>query len=453
MNIDKSQLNKEITDKYSIVSNTFIGVAKDNPKDLVEIQIGDSKQTDFYPQIKIMRWNNEVNLSYRLKHDENNPVITTEADKIKWQGDKIECHFYDINNEEHPEGASEFEVILKEKPKTNVVEFSLNTKGLDFALQPRIDAGQVAEEKARADGYENISWFNREFVDLYYNANDRKDGYTETDGPNSHRPENVVGSYVVYASENKINYVGGKEYKTGQVGIIYRPRIEDSIGNWVWGELNIDTDKGILSVTIPQEFLDDAVYPVKHASGLTFGYDTIGSSTEYQLTSDLYGSLFTSPSNISQVDSITYYSQYAGSAWHRGVIVLHSNLNIVSNGVSPEAYTNMTTADWRTRAYSSKPTLSTSTEYVLCVISIGMYGYYNSGDANQGHYDGSNNEGTPSNPTDATHTTNKYSIYATYTASASGPANLKSLNTNLKANIKSINGNLIANVKSLNTIT
>lgn len=34
---------------------------------------------------------------------------------------------------------------------------------------------------------------------------------------------------------------------------------------------------------------------------------------------------------------------------------------------------------------------------------------------------------------------------------ASGPANLKSYNTNLKANIKSINTNLIANVKTLNT--
>jgi hypothetical protein len=35
--------------------------------------------------------------------------------------------------------------------------------------------------------------------------------------------------------------------------------------------------------------------------------------------------------------------------------------------------------------------------------------------------------------------------------SASGPANLKSYNTNLKANIKSINTNPIANIKSLNT--
>lgn len=34
---------------------------------------------------------------------------------------------------------------------------------------------------------------------------------------------------------------------------------------------------------------------------------------------------------------------------------------------------------------------------------------------------------------------------------ATGPANLKSYNTNLKANIKSINTNLIANVKSLDT--
>lgn len=38
-------------------------------------------------------------------------------------------------------------------------------------------------------------------------------------------------------------------------------------------------------------------------------------------------------------------------------------------------------------------------------------------------------------------------------AAASGPTNLKSLDTNLKANIKSYNTNLIANVKSINTNT
>ena len=34
---------------------------------------------------------------------------------------------------------------------------------------------------------------------------------------------------------------------------------------------------------------------------------------------------------------------------------------------------------------------------------------------------------------------------------ASGPANMKTYNTNVSANVKSINTNLIANVKSLDT--
>ncbi len=38
-----------------------------------------------------------------------------------------------------------------------------------------------------------------------------------------------------------------------------------------------------------------------------------------------------------------------------------------------------------------------------------------------------------------------------YTAGASGPTNLKSLDTNVKANIKSYNTNPIANIKSINT--
>lgn len=42
-------------------------------------------------------------------------------------------------------------------------------------------------------------------------------------------------------------------------------------------------------------------------------------------------------------------------------------------------------------------------------------------------------------------------LYIEYTEPASGPANLKSYNTNLKANIKSINTNPLANIKSLNT--
>lgn len=226
---------------YSIKDNTFFAVPKENPKDLIQKEIGDFKvPTEFLPQTKIMRWDNEVNFSVRLVHDEASPIISKVGETVKWSGKKVEALFYDINSKEHPEGASEFEVVLKEKPLTNVVEFTLNTKGLDFFYQPEL----TQEEKDNG----------------------------------SSQPENVIGSYAVYASENKINYVGGKEYKTGKVGHIYRPQIEDSAGNKVWGELNVDIEKGILSVTIPQEFLDKAVYPVRHAAGLTFGYTSAGST-------------------------------------------------------------------------------------------------------------------------------------------------------------------------------
>src|SRR5205085_2722515 len=105
----------------------------------------------------------------------------------------------------------------------------LNTKGLDFIYQPEL----TSEEE--------------------------KEGCV--------RPDNVVGSYAIFTSEEKINRVGGKEYKSGKVGHIYRPRIEDANGEKVWGELNIDTKNGVLSVEIPQVFLDKASYPVRHAAG------------------------------------------------------------------------------------------------------------------------------------------------------------------------------------------
>jgi len=54
----------------------------------------------------------------------------------------------------------------------------------------------------------------------------------------------------------------------------YRPLIWDSSNprKEVWGELNVDAEKGIRTVTIPQEFLDGAVYPVTIDD--EFGYTT-----------------------------------------------------------------------------------------------------------------------------------------------------------------------------------
>jgi len=111
-------------------SNAFSIKAKDNPRDRIEVEIGDSKQDDFFPQAKIMRWDNESNVSIRLIDDEaEEGELVTEDNKIKLIKSKKECHFYEVEPcKEHPEGGFEFEIILKEKPKSNIIEFSLEDK-------------------------------------------------------------------------------------------------------------------------------------------------------------------------------------------------------------------------------------------------------------------------------------------------------------------------------------
>ena len=216
---------------------TYIKRIKDDPRDRLEVEIGDSKQKDFYPQLKIKRWDNEVNVSFRLLGDTGTQV--EEDGKIKYKSAKREAHFYELPvSKEHPKGASEFGVILKEKPDTNVIEFSIKSKGLKFLHQPALT------QKEKNDG--------------------------------CIRPESIVGSYAVYCLEQKINYVGGKLYKASKVGHIPKPKMIDSVGKETWGDLHIEND--LLSVTIPQDFLDNAVYPVKHAAGLTFGYMSMGAS-------------------------------------------------------------------------------------------------------------------------------------------------------------------------------
>lgn len=214
--------------------NTFIQTVKEDKRDYVESEIGDAKSDDFFPQVKVKRWDNEVNLSIRYKHKGEGKETVEEKDgKVIWKKGKEEARFYEID------GAHEFEIILDEKPESNVVEFTIQTKGLDFFYQGEPTEADIAL------GME--------------------------------RPENVIGSYAVYSSQKKINYTHGKNYGVGKICHIYRPKIIDANENWVWADLTIDEKRGIMKIDIPQEFLDSAAYPV--IVDPTIGYDSVGAST------------------------------------------------------------------------------------------------------------------------------------------------------------------------------
>ena len=87
-------------------------------------------------------------------------------------------------------------------------------------------------------------------------------------------PLNVEGSYAVYHASKKNN-----QYMTGKAFHLFRPIAEDALGNKAWCSINIDKyiDPTSLTVTIPQQFLDEATYPI--TIDPDFGYTTIGAGS------------------------------------------------------------------------------------------------------------------------------------------------------------------------------
>lgn len=130
----------------------------------------------------------------------------------------------------------EFEIWIDAPRKHNVVELSMRSKNVEFHYQPPLTPEQAAEGKVR--------W--------------------------SH----IEGSWAVYHADRKS--VQGPTYRCAKVGHIYRPWAEDANGVRVWCELDIDAGNDRATITIPQDFLDAAEYPV--LIDPTMGYQEVGAS-------------------------------------------------------------------------------------------------------------------------------------------------------------------------------
>ena len=263
----------------------------------------------------------------------------------------------------------EFEIEIAEKPVSGEVLLSIETKGLDFFYQPH----DVPEG----------CW----------------------------RPDNVKGSYAVYHKDMQ----GGK-YRAGKAFHIYRPFVTDANGKQAWCDMKITGV--VMHISIP----GGLVYPI--VIDPTFGCAPDDPGSSWQSTGgvpifDMFGSLFISPADIATAQSVTAYcvdSDLSGSFSIKGIAVLHSNLNIITDGVgSPAGVTS--SAAWSTSDFASDPDIDASTEHVLFIIpsSTGSNNKlaYDVGDTDQGHKC-DNDYTTPTNPTDAVHNNNLYSIYCTY---------------------------------------
>lgn len=358
--------------------NTFIQKVREDKKDFIESEIGDIKSDKFFPQVKVKRFDNEYNLSIRYKHNEKGKETFEEVDgKVIWKKGNKEARFYEID------GAHEFEVIFSEKPETNIVEFTLQTKGVDFHYQ-----GELTEQEL-IEGRE--------------------------------RPENVVGSYAVYASSKRINYKGGKVYGSGKIGHIFRPKIIDNDGKEVWGSLDIDTEKGILKVTIPEEFLETCSYPI--IVDPTIGYDTAGgSSLDVGSSINAFCSLYNTLSAVTG-DTITSFSFYARKlAANETVTIAAYNISggvPVSKLSTEQTVTvNSTTPQW----WNSSTVSQSLTNGSVYGIAYGSWGggvgtentriYYDSSSGNNVSYNSATS--LPATWSHSAYYSDHLSIYATF---------------------------------------
>ena len=173
-------------------------------------------------------------------------------------------------------------------------------------------------------------------------------------------------------------------------------------------------EKKLLTVEIPQEVLDSAVYPIRHAAGLTFGCDpAFPGSTVATVTINKFRGVFATPGNAGDANSISAHCSIS-TADMKGVLVLSADKTIVNNGVGDKVDVGSSYA-WITSPFSTNPSIST-VEYVVGIIVFNTLHLHNdTGTEDDSWYDNSNNFGCPTDPTDGSTLSGiRYSIYCTY---------------------------------------
>jgi hypothetical protein len=403
---EKFDKANKIKAKYQLEGTTLKRTIKNDPKDRIEVEIGNTKlgagEAEFSPDLTIARWDKEVSLTLSPTAldsvDAKDKSASFEDEKIIFDTPGVKYNLYEMSISDNlPEGGYEYEVVLKAKPKSNVVSFTINTKGLDFYYQPPLNEEKQEEE-----------------VD-YCTATDC---YNKDKEVVVHRPENVVGSYVVLTGKRGdfSRAVGGKNYKAGKVGHIYRPKIIDAKGNTIWGDLKIDKDNGLLNITIDRKWLDNAVYPV--IVDPTFGNTTVGATSGSFAENTVRGYGPWTPTENGTINAVIhYFGADGGSASVRAVVYASSTLARVTYGYQT---TLTTTDDWFEMPATS--TSITAGTYYLLGEWLGTEGtgfsmYYDTG-AGGNHRDNTAYHATNAPPdpfTDAATNYNRnHSVYARY---------------------------------------
>src|SRR3990167_5477654 len=324
------------------------------------------------PKVVLSKWNDEVRLgvSYNKVNGKGKRALLSSRTEWKDSKGKEELHAYPIDDSTY-----EIEIVLNEKPLTNVFDFTIDgAENLDFSYQPALTQKEIDEGALR--------------------------------------PENVVGSYAVYHKTKANHRVGSTNYATGKAFHIYRPKAIDANGVEMWAELNYVG--GLLTVTVPRKFLDEAAYPVRVDP--TFG-STIGGSSGSAQNGNTRGSHFTAPASAN-VTSVSVYCKFDGAVVSANKAIYDDVTGTPTNRLA--ITTDLGDCGNGSPAWSTGTLTYTTTEgtiyWFLAKDNVGGASIVHRFDA------GASNEGVDCTGsialdpiTGCTLNANKYSIYATYT--------------------------------------
>ena len=393
MDIENTISDAEITPEKILVENTHIQLTDETRGDNLTNRCltTDVRETGFY----LKGWR---------------AGCYVDVDAIPASGSAVEIYHYTAD------GALEIDFVLDTPPTSNIFLFAIDSHNLDFFYQPALTQDEIDE------GIE--------------------------------RPENIVGSYAVYYSnkQHDYSYSDGSQinYGTGKFCHIYRPYAVDANGIQVWCDLNVDIDTSTLFITVPQDFLDTAVYPVRVDP--IFGTTTIG-GTNANLNTNNQGAahtVMTSDTNASTQAIVMYNRSQIGTGTVKYALY-------TDTGTHPDTLLDITTltasnttaAQWRSLDLVGSAALTANATYWLCiaVATQNCRYYYDAGNA--GDFQTKNGAGaTWTNPWGTTSTSNAYSlsIYCVYRV-----AETKTINSDAKVyGLKTINSD--AKVYGLKTI-
>ncbi len=275
--------------------STKMGRVCYHPDRMMKVVAGDTLSEKVQPYFTLEKWGDldspaTPSAWFRIRQ------FNTDPDSNRIGGDSViiyngyqEQAIYTLDD------GLEWTIFLRQKPVSNVLSYQIFTSNLEFLYQPK---------------------------------------WVETDS--------VKGSYAVYHATKANN-----KYKTGKVFHIYRPKAWDANGDTVWCDLNIDTVNGTLSIALPPDFWNNAVYPV--IVDPTFGYDEIGGNSITFATGWARGNRYDTDqytaSSGDVVDSLYFYgkSNASGGDLIIGVYTTSGDVPNLRTGysawiVSPTSY-------------------------------------------------------------------------------------------------------------------